>query len=97
MKHTAMKVGLAALLAAGVMPVMAAEAPQMAVLNGTVTSVVSVGTAVKEGDVLASVDSLVGSMPAVRSQVDGVVKEVRVTVGAKVKKQDVVVVVETRS
>lgn len=54
------------------------------------------GTAVREGDSLATVDTLVGAIPAVRAPVDGVVKEVRVTVGQQVKKQDVIVILETK-
>ncbi len=97
MKYTAMKAGLTALLLVMAMPVMAADSPQLAIMDGTITSVSPVGTVVKEGDSLATVDTLVGSIPAVRSPVDGVVKEVRVTVGQKVKKQDVIVVLETKN
>ena len=73
----------------------AAEVAQQAVLNGKVVSTVSVNTPVKEGDVLVSVDSLVGAMPAVRAGSDGVVKEVRVVVGDTITKQEVVVILET--
>ncbi len=79
------------------MPVMAADAQQLSVLEGKITSVAPVGKAVKEGDVLATVESLVGAVPAVRAQADGVVKEVRVSVGDKVEKQAVVVVLETKN
>lgn len=96
MKYTAMKVGLAAVFAAVAIPAMAADAPQLSIMDGTITSVSPVGTVVKEGDSLATVDTLVGSIPAVRAPVDGVIKEVRVTVGQKVKKQDVIVVLETK-
>lgn len=97
MKYTAMKAGLTALLLAVAMPAMAADSPQLAIMDGTITSVSPVGTVVKEGDSLATVDTLVGSIPAVRSPADGVVKEVRVTVGQKIKKQDVIVVLETKN
>ncbi len=78
-------------------PVMAADVPQLSVLEGKVTSVAPVGKAVKEGDVLATVESLVGAVPAARAQADGVVKEVRVSVGQNVEKQAVVVVLETKN
>ena len=76
--RNAMKIGLvlAALVAAGVYSVSAEDVSQQAVLNGTVVSVIEAGTPVKEGDVLVSVDSLVGGVPAARADRDGVVKEV---------------------
>ena len=79
--RNAMKIGLvlAALAAAGVYSVSAEDVSQQAVLNGTVVSVIEAGTPVKEGDVLVSVDSLVGGVPAARADRDGVVKEVRVS------------------
>ena len=60
--RNAMKIGLvlAALVVAGVYSVSAEDVSQQAVLNGTVVSVIEAGTPVKEGDVLVSVDSLVG-------------------------------------
>ena len=67
--NTWKKAGLAAaaLAAAVAMPAEAAEVSQSAVLSGTVTSVVAVNTPVKEGEVLATVDSLVGPVPAARA------------------------------
>ncbi|MFQ9571099.1 MAG: hypothetical protein ACLRZN_02365 [Dialister invisus] len=47
-------------------------------MAGTVVSVVEPGTAVKEGDVLVTVTSLAGAVPASRAAADGVVKEVKV-------------------
>ena len=96
--RNAMKLGLvlAALVTAGVYSVSAADVSQQAVLNGTVVSVIEAGTPVKEGDVLVSVDSLVGGVPAARADRDGVVKEVRVQKGQTIAKQDVVVVLETK-
>lgn len=96
--RNAMKLGLAlaALVAVGVYSVSAADVSQQAVLNGTVVSVIEAGTPVKEGDVLVSVDSLVGGVPAARADRDGVVKEVRVQKGQTIAKQDVVVVLETK-
>lgn len=96
--RNAMKLGLvlAALVTAGVYSASAADVSQQAVLNGTVVSVIEAGTPVKEGDVLVSVDSLVGGVPAARADRDGVVKEVRVQKGQTIAKQDVVVVLETK-
>ena len=92
------KIGLvlAALAAAGVYSVSAEDVSQQAVLNGTVVSVIEAGTPVKEGDVLVSVDSLVGGVPAARADRDGVVKEVRVQKGQTIAKQDVVAVLESK-
>ena len=94
----AMKIGLvlAALVAAGVYSVSAEDVLQQAVLNGTVVSVIEAGTPVKEGDVLVSVDSLVGGVPAARADRDGVVKEVRVQKGQTIAKEDVVAVLESK-
>ncbi len=97
MKYTFVKAGLCAMAVAMAMPVMAADVPQLSVLEGKVTSVAPVGKAVKEGDVLVAVESLVGAVPAARAEADGVVKEVRVSVGDKVEKQAVVVVLETKN
>ena len=94
----AMKIGLvlAALVAAGVYSVSAGDVSQQAVLNGTVVYVIEAGTPVKEGDVLVSVDSLVGGVPAARADRDGVVKEVRVQKGQTIAKEDVVAVLESK-
>ncbi len=97
MKYTIVKAGLIAAAVTMAVPVMAADVPQLSVLEGKVTSVAPVGKAVKEGDVLATVESLVGAVPAARAQADGVVKEVRVSVGQNVEKQTVVVVLETKN
>lgn len=77
-------------------PAYAAEISQNSVLSGTVTSVIDVNTAVKEGQVLATVDSLVGDVPAARASADGVVVKVLVTKGQNITKQDVVAVIETK-
>ncbi len=97
MKYTIVKAGLLVAAVTMAVPVMAADVPQLSVLEGKVTSVAPVGKAVKEGDVLATVESLVGAVPAARAQADGVVKEVRVSVGQNVEKQTVVVVLETKN
>ena len=53
-------------------------------------------TPVKEGQVLATVDSLVGPVPAVRADTDGVVTKVLVVKGQQINKQDAVAVIETK-
>ena len=78
------------------LPAEAAEVSQSAVLSGTVTSVVDVNTPVKEGQVLATVDSLVGLVPAARADADGVVTKVLVVKGQQITKQDTVAVIETK-
>ena len=88
------KAGLAAAAALLMaMPAEAAEVSQNAVLSGKVTSVVEVNTPVKEGQVLATVDSLVGPVPAVRADTDGVVTKVLVVKGQQINKQDAVAVI----
>ena len=57
---------------------------------------VAPGTTVREGDVLATVNSLAGPVPAARAEADGVVKEVMVEKGQKINKQDLVATVESR-
>ena len=89
------KAGLAAAAALLMtVPAEAAEVSQNAVLSGKVTSVVEVNTPVKEGQVLATVDSLV--VPAVRADTDGVVTKVLVVKGQQINKQDAVAVIETK-
>ena len=67
-----------------------------AVLSGRVTSqgLVTVGTQVREGDVLVNVETLVGVAPTSRAKVSGVVAEVLVTPGSMVKTGAIVVRVE---
>lgn len=48
------------------------------------------------GEVLATVDSLVGPVPAARADSDGVVMKVLVVKGQKITKQDAVAVIETK-
>ena len=69
----------------------AANVNQESVLTG---QVVSVGTVVKEGDVLVTVQSLTGPMPAARSTVNGVVTNVTVKNGDQVNRAQVVAVVD---
>lgn len=83
--------GLAAM---AVMPVSAAEVAYTSVLSGTVTTVSAVGTVVREGDVLLTVNTLTGPMAAARAQSAGVVKSVSVGAGSTVNAGETVVVVE---
>lgn len=94
MKHKISLALGAAVFAA--MPALAAPVPYTSVLGGTVTAVVSVGTPVREGDVLLSVDSLAGPMAAARADHDGTVQEVRVQTGATVAAGAVVVIVDEK-
>lgn len=73
----------------------AAEIPQNAVISGTVTSVVELNVPVKEGQILATVDSLVGPVPAARADTDGIVKKVLVAKGQPINKSEAVVIIET--
>ncbi|WP_288298597.1 biotin/lipoyl-containing protein [uncultured Megasphaera sp.] len=90
---------LAAMVAAlAVSSVMAADVSYTSVLSGKVDSVVPVGTTVAEGDVLLTVESLAGPMPAARanSNSSGTVKSVTIQPGSAVTQGTVVVVVETK-
>ena len=94
------KLGIAMLVAASVCGAAIAYASgiiqQKSVLEGTVISVVAPGTTVREGDVLATVNSLAGPVPAARAEADGVVKEVMVEKGQKINKQDLIATGESR-
>lgn len=79
-----------------VTPVMAEEVSCASVLTGTVVSVAAVGTQVKEGDVLLTVASLAGPMPAIRAQGDGVVKVVKTAPGAEVQQGAAVIIVDEK-
>lgn len=95
--HRAAKMGLAAALALALgVSVEAADVNQSAVLPGKVVSVAAVNAPVKEGDVLVTVESLVGPVPAARADTDGVVKQVLVKAGDTIQKQDVVVVIASK-
>ena len=60
---------------------------QNGVLAGRIiaANLVTVGTPVKEGAVLASVESIAGAVPAARATRDGIVREVLVKPGDRVK------------
>lgn len=51
---------------------------------------------IKEGQILATVDSLVGPVPAARADADGIVKKVLVVKGQQINKSEAVVIIETR-
>lgn len=87
---------LVAVLAGGLYSVRAADVAQRSVLSGKVVSVAAVGTPVKEGDVLASVETLAGAVPAVKATASGTVKEVKVQVGDMISNTTVAVVLETK-
>lgn len=67
---------------------------QKSVLSGVVTSVVQKGNHVKEGDVLVTVDSLAGPIPAVRATGDGVVNDVKVQEGTEIQQGDIAVILD---
>ena len=96
------KIGMAIIAAASILGAAYVYAftggvEEKAIMAGTVVSVVvEPGTAVKEGDVLVTVTSLAGAVPASRAAADGVVKEVKVVKGQSLNKQDVVAVIEYR-
>ena len=73
------------------LPVNAAEMHYTSILSGTVASVAAVGTEVREGDVLLTVNTLA----AARAQAAGIVKSVSVSVGTAVNAGDTVLVLET--
>ena len=93
------KIGMAIIAAASILGAAYVYAftgvvEEKAIMAGTVVSVVE--PAVKEGDVLVTVTSLAGAVPASRAAADGVVKEVKVVKGQSLNKQDVVAVIEYR-
>lgn len=81
-KYAIIVAAVAVFLIAGSLLVTAsAVIDQKGVLAGTVTSLIVSGTAVREGDILVSVDTLTGSVPAARATSSGVVAEVLVKKG----------------
>lgn len=71
--------------------------PQTSTLSGVVSSkcLVQQGDVVKEGQVLLSVDSIAGNVPASRATVDGTVSEVLVKPGDNIKNGQVVVKIKS--
>ncbi|MPL68952.1 hypothetical protein SDC9_14685 [bioreactor metagenome] len=70
---------------------------QKVVLSGTVVGqgLVAPGATVREGDTLLVVSTITGPVPAARATCDGVVREVLVKPGDRVKSNDVVVRIES--
>lgn len=93
MKYTMMTMLATVMLVGFVFTASAASVNQESVLTGKVVSTVGVGTVVKQGDVLVSIQSLTGPMPAARATVDGVVSSVAVHEGDQIKQAQVVAVV----
>jgi len=87
---------LACFVMAGAVGAEAATLPQKAIISGTVVSVTPSGTAVKEGDVLVTVNSLAGPVPAARAEADGTVGDVVVEKGQNITKQAVVAFLNTK-
>lgn len=75
---------------------LAADVSYTAVLSGKAVFVIPAGTAVTQGDVLLTVDSLAGPMAAARAAADGVVKQSLVAPGEDVKRGAAVVIVEEK-
>jgi len=71
-------------------------ADQRGVLSGNVLSngLVAAGAMAHEGDILVYVETITGPAVAVRATVDGVVREVLVRPGDKVKTGDILVRIE---
>lgn len=69
---------------------------QRGVLSGTVLAkgLVPIGSTAREGDILVYVETITGPAVAVRANVDGVVREVLVKPGTKVKTGDILVKIE---
>jgi biotin carboxyl carrier protein len=92
-KYMALFVGIFVLMAA--VWVLAADGPvdQTSVLAGKVlaTGLVATGTTVHEGDILVDVDSIAGPAPAVRANVDGLVKEVLIKPGDMIHTGEILV------
>lgn len=69
---------------------------EKAVLGGKAAEVIAVGTEVKEGDALVTVETLAGPVSAAKATADGIVRDVLVEKGDTVEKQTVVVILETK-
>lgn len=92
-------VAVVGLLVIGILSVNAAQSggqEQKAVMAGMVVAqgLVVPGAVVREGDALVYVESITGATPTARATVDGVVKEVTVKPGDRVKTGDVVATIE---
>lgn len=72
----------------------AAGVSYTAVLGGRVDTVMSEGTAVGQGDILVTIESLTGPIPAARAAAAGVVEKTLVAPGAEVEQGDVLIIVQ---
>lgn len=70
---------------------------QKSVLSGKVHSAVGPGSAVREGDVLVVVNTIMGPSPAVRATADGIVRELLVKPGADIRQGQVAVRIEPKA
>lgn len=67
---------------------------QKSVLGGKVLSLIKAGTPVMEGQVLATVETIAGPVPAAKAAADGVVKEVKVQEGDTIERNTVLLLLE---
>ena len=74
----------------------ASTVAQVSSLNGTVVAdgLVTVGTSVKEGQVLVMVKTFAGNAPAARASIDGTVAEVMVVPGPAITGGHIVVTIK---
>ncbi|MBP2645300.1 MAG: hypothetical protein H6Q75_740 [Firmicutes bacterium] len=84
------------MMTAGAIAAPASISDQKGVLAGTVLAngLVTVGSQVREGDILVYVETLTGPAPAVRANADGRVREVLVKPGDSLKRGDTAVKIE---
>ena len=74
----------------------ASTVAQVSSLNGTVVAdgLVTIGTSVKEGQVLVMVKTFAGNAPAARASIDGTVAEVMVVPGSEITAGQIVVTIK---
>lgn len=82
------------LLTSSMLVVYGAAVDQRGVLSGRVTYLLTPGTAVREGDILARVDTITGPVPAARATTNGVVTEVLVRSGDVIRIGDIIARIE---
>lgn len=83
------------LITSSLMVMANAAVDQRGVLSGQVVNQVTLGTAVREGDILVQVNTLTGPVTAARATTDGVVVEVLVKAGDFIKIDDIVARIKT--
>ncbi len=67
---------------------------QEAIIGGTVSKIVTVGTVVNSGDSLVDISTLTGTASACRATVDGTVEQVLVNVGDNITSGQIVVYIK---